>query len=68
MVWIKHTNDNPDITLSDWLKTFGILTGIAMNLSGVEEGLVDRAVDSVCNVAKKSYLDSKVHLKPSTLQ
>ena len=68
MVWVKHTIDHPDITLNDWLKTFGVLAGVAMNLADVDEALVDGAIHSVSDVAKKSYLDSKGHIKPSTLQ
>lgn len=68
LVWVKYTNDHPDISLNDWLKTFGVLTGVAISLADIDEELVDKAIDSVSNVAKKSYLDSKDHIKPSTLQ
>jgi hypothetical protein len=68
LVWVQHTMEHPDITLNDWLKTFGVLTGVAMNLADIDEELVDKAIDSVSTVAKKSYLDSKDHIKPSTLQ
>jgi len=68
LAWVKHTVENPDITLNDWLKTFGVLTGVAMNLADVNGELVDKAIHSVGEVAKKSYLDSKDHIKPSTLQ
>jgi hypothetical protein len=68
LVWVQHTNDYPDITLNDWLKTFGVLTGVAMNLADLDERLVDKAVDAVSEVAKKAFLESRGNFKPGTLQ
>lgn len=57
--WVKASQSNPTITVGEWLKTFAVMTGVAMALSdmtpeSVEEALCDMA-DLTCEVLENSH-------------
>lgn len=66
--WAKFTIDHPQLTLGEWLKTFGIMTGLAMKMGSMPKDNVIVALAQMNNVVTDVFERADEHVQMSTLQ
>jgi len=66
--WIVHSAEHPEISAGLWLRSFGIMSGITLGISGTPEELAKTALAEVVNIAARAYYNTLKELPPATLQ
>jgi hypothetical protein len=66
--WAKFTIDHPQVTLGEWLKTFGIITGLAMKMGNLQSDQVGVALGQMSNVVGDVFKRADEHIQMATLQ
>lgn len=66
--WAKFTIDHPQVTLGEWLKTIGIITGLAMKMGNMPTEQVIVALAQMNNVVTDVFKRADEHVQMSTLQ
>lgn len=66
--WARFTIDHPQLTLGEWLKTLGIMTGLAMKMGSMPKDKVIVALAQMNNVVTDVFERADEHVQMSTLQ
>jgi hypothetical protein len=66
--WAKYSVDHPTVTLGEWLKTFSIMTGLAMKMGQMPAENVGLALAQMSNVVGDVFKRADEHVQMSTLQ
>jgi len=66
--WARYSIDHPQVTLGDWLKTFSIMTGLAMKMASMDNDSVPRALVQMNNVATSVFKRADDHVVVGTIQ
>jgi uncharacterized protein YgfB (UPF0149 family) len=66
--WAKMSADNPDITVGEWLKSFAIMTGLAMKMADMSDEIVEQALDDMAELTFHVFDEAETKLVRSTLQ
>lgn len=66
--WAQFTVDHPLITLGEWLKTFGIMTGLAMKMGNLAEEDLEVALRQMNDVTRGTFARAEDHIEMATLQ
>lgn len=58
-MWLKFADQHTDdMNIGDWLHLFGVMSGMSMALSHVDEGAVDEIVEHQNQITKGVYKDA----------
>ena len=66
--WARFSMDHPQVTLGEWLKTFGIMTGLAMKMGSLPKSEVIVALARMNNVVTDVFERADEHVQPATIQ
>lgn len=66
--WANFSVDHPQVTLGEWLKTFSIMTGLAMKMGNMPPGNVENALGQMSVVVKDVFERADEHVQMATLQ
>lgn len=66
--WAQFTVDHPSVTLGEWLKTFGIMTGLAMKMGNLPDEDLEVALRQMADVVRGTFARAENHIEIATLQ
>lgn len=66
--WAKFSIDHAEITLGEWLKTFSIMTGLAMKMGDMPQDQIGIALAQMNNVVMDVFDQADNHVTKATIQ
>jgi hypothetical protein len=66
--WAQISADNPEVTVGEWLKSFAIMTGLAMKMADMPEDILDQALDDMADLTFHVFEEADIKMVRSTLQ
>lgn len=66
--WARFSMDHSEITLGEWLKTFSIMTGLAMQMGDMPADNVGIALAQMNNVVMDVFDQAENHITKATVQ
>jgi hypothetical protein len=66
--WARFSIDHPELTLGEWLKTFSIMTALAMKMGDIGNENVSPALAQMSDVIHDVYQQADNHIQVSTIQ
>jgi|LauGreDrversion4_2_1035121.scaffolds.fasta_scaffold1829425_1 hypothetical protein len=66
--WIEYSSENPDISAGTWLRSFAIMSGMTLGISGTSEEFVQPAMQEFVNLAVGAYHGTIREIPPATIQ
>lgn len=66
--WARFSIDHPEIPLGEWLKTFSIMTGLAMHMGDMPQDNVGIALAQMNNVILDVFEKADQHVTKATVQ
>jgi hypothetical protein len=66
--WAQMSADNPEVTVGEWLKSFAIMTGLAMRMADMPDDVVEQALDDMADLTFHVFEEADIKMVRSTLQ
>lgn len=66
--WARFSIDHTEITLGEWLKTFSIMTGLAMKMGDMPQDQIGIALAQMNNVVMDVFDQAENHITKATIQ
>lgn len=66
--WARFSMDHPQITLGEWLKTFSIMTGLAMSMGDMADEHLEDALGQMADVIVDVFERADEHITRGTVQ